>query len=122
MGITVGIASANEYSSLAAAIASIGSTEMMLIIPYAQSVSADLTIPANIRLWFTNGTINVASGKKLKVNGPITAGVRQIFTGTGGVKFGSANPIAFPEWFGAAADGATNDWAAIQKAINAFAP
>ena len=109
------------YASLSAAITAIGSTQAVIEIPATTTVSATLTSPANITLSFTGaGMVSVSSGQTLTINGPLQAPLRQIFTGSGSVKFGSRINEGFPEHFGAAGNGSTNDAAAIQACINAF--
>jgi hypothetical protein len=113
--------SVTAYASLSAAITAIGSTPAVVEIPATTTVSATLTSPVNITLSFTgSGMISVSSGQTFTVNGPIDAPLRQIFTGSGSVKFGGRVGVAKVEWFGAAGDGSTNDQVAIQAAINAF--
>jgi hypothetical protein len=88
MSVEIGVTVAGEYPTLADAVTAIGSAERTLIIGKSRSITADLTIPKNIRLWFTSGSISVASGKVLTINGPITAPISQIFAGAGAVRFG----------------------------------
>lgn len=110
-----------SYATLSAAITAIGATQSTIEIPATTTVSASLTIPANVTLLFLGaGMISVSSGQTLTVNGPIQAPLRQVFTGTGSVKFGSHVGIAYPQWFGAVMDGATDDQAAAQKCSDAF--
>ncbi|MFX0194553.1 MAG: glycosyl hydrolase family 28-related protein [Candidatus Hodarchaeota archaeon] len=81
------------------------------------------TITSNISLYAMNGAqIAIASGVTLTINGPFHAGTHQVFscTGTGTVVFGNgAVEKVLPQWFGATADGSTDDTTAIQKAADA---
>lgn len=111
------------YASLSAAITALGATAAQIEISVSTAVTASLTIPSNISLILTgNGMLNVSASQTLTINGSLIAPIRQIFTGSGNVRFGGNIPVSFPQWFGAAADNATDDSAAVQKAIDAFAP
>jgi hypothetical protein len=107
--------------SIKKAINVIGSNEQGLLIPCECIVSDDITVPANITLKFTHGgSLNIATGKTVTVNGKVEAGLYQIFKGSGTVSFGtnSAKRL-YPQWWGAKADGSTTDTAALQACINA---
>lgn len=109
------------FASLSAAITAIGVTEATIEIPATTTVSTSLSSPTNVTICFTGpGQISVASGQQLVIHGSIQAPIRQIFSGTGTVKFGGRVCDAFPEWFGATGNNSTDDAAAIQKAIDAF--
>jgi hypothetical protein len=109
------------YDSLSAAVTAIGATPAVLEIPASMAVTADLTTPETLTLVVSGpGAFNVSATKTLTINGSIVAPMRQIFTGSGTVKFGNKIKDSYDVWFGAAGDSSTNDAAAIQKAISAF--
>lgn len=88
------------YASLSAAVTAIGSSQATLEYPATTTVSASLTVPANITSVFRGtGIISVSSGQVLTINGPIIAPHRQIFTGTGSVII--TNQTVVPQWYGA---------------------
>lgn len=109
------------------AITRIGSANVSLHVPPGTySLGANLTVPANVHLKLQRGAVLlVATGKTLTVNGPLEAGLYQIFscTGTGKVDFSSNKVIkeVSPYWWGATFDGTTVDTAALQAAFNAGA-
>lgn len=92
----------------------------LLFPPGTYLLDENITVPSNVTLEFTNGsTINIASNIIFTINGYIEAGYYQLFTGSGLVEYNAKNADAFPEWWGAKADGVTNDSTAIQRSITA---
>lgn len=81
----------------------------------------DVTIPAGIRLLPQPGAvISIASGKTLTINGTLEAARQKVFSGDGDVVFGAGSvEWAFPEWFGAIADGTTDSGAYINNLADA---
>ena len=69
-------------SSLSTAISAIGSADTTLVINDAVTVSANLTVPANVTLRFENtGLITISSGVRLFINGAVQADrLQQIFS------------------------------------------
>lgn len=116
----------SSYSTLAAAVTAISTTEKTLVIDTSASVSDDLTIPATLKLEIRSGCIiTVASGKTLTIKSKIIAGAYQIFAGSGTVQFSSVSTDVqrtvwevFPEWWGTFPNG-TNDTSVLNKAIAA---
>jgi hypothetical protein len=79
-------------------------------------VAADVTVPATLTLQFgPGGSLAIATGITVTINGYVIAGLYKIFscTGTGKVVFGIGSvPEIFAEWWGM-------DGAAVQAAIDA---
>lgn len=82
--------------------------------------STSETIPRNIDVIVENGArITVATGITLTVNGAINVPLLQwiSLTGTGKVDFSGASvDCVYPEWWGAARNGTTNDLSTFQAA------
>lgn len=118
--ITSGIAYDTQYVSLNAAVAAIGATQKTLVVTSGQTLTANLTIPSNIKLVVQlGGSIIKASTYTLAINGPLIAERYQIFSGfaSGNV---TINPqftsVGYPEWWGAVSNSSGTDCLA---AINA---
>lgn len=109
------------YDSLAEAITYIGtSNSKTLYITTQHRITSNTTIPSNISLVvLKGGSFAIDSGVTLTINGPFDAGRFRVFSGSGSVAFG-AHALVLPEWFGAVADGATDDGAYINKAIDSL--
>ena len=85
------------------------------------NVNSDLIINAQIVIP-KGAIINIASGVTLTLNGSITAGRYQIFSGNGNIVVNNeTNPIGYPEWFGATVNDPNFDNSnAIKKCFNIF--
>lgn len=82
-------------------------------------LTGSFTVPSNVTLWFSNGAdLSIRTGETVTINGPIDAGLYQIFSGLGTVSGLSRTIEVLPEWWGAVGDGTTNDSASIQKCID----
>jgi hypothetical protein len=82
-------------------------------------IGTNITIPSNVCLYFINGAmLSPSSGKTITINGPIEAGIWQIFTGSGTIAGSMEADRIYPQWWGAVGDGVANDTAAIQAAVN----
>jgi hypothetical protein len=112
------------YGDLAAKVTAVGGDLTTIVIGDSKAVTADLTIPNNVRLRFQDdGQLAVATGVTVTINSPqhIVGDVRaKIFdlTGTGAVAF-TKSGVVYPEWWGAVADGSSDDYVAIQAAASA---
>ncbi len=103
-------------NSLSAAIASLGSTVCTLLIPTQVTMTQNSTVPTTMALAIVKGGSIVTTGYELTLNGPLEAGIYQIFSGTGEVHFGRGSiDEAYPEWWGAGTS-------TIQNACDALAP
>jgi hypothetical protein len=122
----IGYYDLSSYTSLSAAIASIGSDNVSTSLYFPVTVSSDLTIPKNIHtLALNGGYFTVPTGKILTLNGPFQAGLYRVFScsGTGQVVFGPAVvKEVFAEWWGAVSDNTTDSTAAVNAAVNAGPP
>lgn len=75
--------------------------------------------PADRALKFENGG-SIANSTAFTITSPFSAGLYQVFVGSGLIAFGSGSVQELhPEWWGAKADGVVDCSPAIQKAINA---
>lgn len=116
-GAPAGVLTPNmELSTL---LSTIGSTTSELVINESVVVTTDTTIPATLSIRVTNGAlITISSGKFLTINGSFTAGLYQVFAGTGIALFGNGSTDAvFSEWWGAISDGTTDCQPAITLAL-----
>jgi hypothetical protein len=117
-----GSGTAYTQATIEAALTAIGTTNKatMLLRPGTWAVTTDLTIPANVTLKIPAGAVlSIATGKTLTINGPLDAGLYQVFdcVGTGKVVCGAGSVAAvYPVWWGAKRDGVTDDLAAISAA------
>jgi hypothetical protein len=113
--------SAYTDATISAAISDIGSDVRTLVLPHgAWDISNNLTIPLNITFKVLEGAVlTIAIGKTLTINGPIDAGLYQIFNCVGTGKVAGSGPMSevFIQWWGAVNDGTTDCSAAVQAAI-----
>lgn len=110
---------ASGFKNLSTALSSPSTMGKTVVVSESMAINNTTTDRA-IRIE-KGGRIDVASGKKLTINGPFKAGMHQVFAGDGAVIFGAgAPPEIFPEWRGAKCDGVTDSTAAIQATINSI--
>jgi len=105
-------------------ISAIGATESTVIVKDTQTLTANLTIPANVSLVIEQGgAIAKASTYTLTIDGDLQAGRYKIFNGfsAGDVTFGNTSiPEIFPEWWTTnTTPGTTDMTTAVQSALDA---
>lgn len=81
-------------------------------------IGKNITIPSGMTLHFADGAVlEPDSGVTVTINAGISAGLTQIFGGSGTIA-GSLNVTeVYPEWWGAAGDGITDDTNALESAF-----
>ena len=104
--------------SLTKALREIGTREASLCIDTPAVVAGDTTVPATLALVFRKGGRIEHGAHKVRLNGPIMAGPYRIFKGKGPVTMAD-NAVAelLIEWWGGAADGATDNTPAFAAAM-----
>lgn len=105
----------NDYGGLSAALLNIGSIPRTLLISDTVTLTADVTIPANVALWVTPGGYFRGS-HILTVRGSIQAGYFKWIDSTITMSIGLLD-FAVPQWFGAKGDGASNDSGPIARSM-----
>jgi hypothetical protein len=83
------MASLAGYANFAAALSAIGATPTTLLIDTDVSITGSTTVPANVKIFPTNGAkFTISSGQTLTINGAMKdPGNVQIFAGAGEVLF-----------------------------------
>ena len=103
--------------SISTALGVIGEARATLWVPSGISLSEDTTIPANVGLKIQYPGSITLGDYDLTINGPFEAGLHRVFVcdGSGRVAFSSNSTVsAYPQWWGAVADGVTDDGAAVK--------
>lgn len=120
---------ATARGSLAWVLAQVGVSRAEIHLPaeHAYTIATDLTVPGSVTLVIHRGAVlDVAGTTTLTLNADLRAGCRRIFSGTGTVTGTLGGSPAVPQWWGAVADGATDDSEAVEQALafahTAFAP
>jgi hypothetical protein len=84
----------------------------------AYRISTNFTVPSNVTLWFANGAkLSIDIGITVTINGPIGAGLHQIFSGLGTIGGSPLNPTIYAEWFGVPKTETVDAAPLLQKAI-----
>lgn len=113
-------------NAIEADIATIGATNMLLLVSDTQAVADNLTIPANVALDFTEaGKLVPAANKKITINNLVYTGEKQIFdvsAASSTVDLANQNHL-YVDWYGMKADsdfygrGGTDNSPIFQKII-----
>ena len=121
---TYGNGTSYTSATINTAIAAIGVVNKTTLLLRSGSwiMAANITIPANVTLKAIPGTIITTTGFTITINGPFSAGLYQVFSGTGTVSFGYGSiKEAYPEWWKTnTTPGITDMTSAIQAAITAM--
>jgi hypothetical protein len=90
------------------------------------TAAANLTVPRTALLRVeVGGSLFIEHGASVRIDGALDAPVMEIFAGPGkgNVRFGCCPQLvskSYPQWWGSATDGTTDDTAAIQAALDSF--
>lgn len=125
-------AGTNDTTKFSAAITQVGSNTATIRLPYksgSRCAVNNLTIPANVTLNNEDGTgLKINTGQTLTVLGPISnpPGKRLFINavsgqGTASLTGNVAVGTVYPQWWGATADGSTEDSTFVQAAMVAAA-
>ena len=113
--------------SLEEEVARLGTDPTVLTISSKRVVTQkNFTIPRTTLLVFEmGGSFFLEAGASVTIEGEMTAPKFTIFQGpaAGSVRFGCCPGLvteAYPQWWGSQTDGATDDTAAIQAALDSF--
>lgn len=112
----------SDYTSFAAAITAIGSsTKTRLLIDCDCQVSAPVTVTSNIGVEMVYPfKFTKSSTGTITFEGAFQAskGLYQVFSGFSVGEIAIKVPVVYPEWWGAKADGVTDDVDAINNALS----
>ena len=106
--------------SLAHVLAGIGSARAHVELPAGHTylVCRDVHIPPTVTVNARHGAVvKVLNDKTVTMDGVLSAGPYRIFDGDGTVGGTFAGQSVFPQWWGAVADGATDDTLALNRAL-----
>lgn len=95
------------YSSLTAAVATIGSVRTRLYVDTDTSLTAHTVVPETLELVVTRAGTVAKGSFNLEVGGEFYAGKHKVFTGTGVATFTGKPQILRPDWWDAPGDGTT---------------
>jgi hypothetical protein len=113
----------NDSSALSTLInTTINGAQATIIFPRGTyRIGTALTVPSNVTLYLPQGAnFTIDAGITLTINGPIDAGLYQIFSGSGTISGSPKIEHFYPQWWGVKGDGTTNDATTLNTAINAL--
>lgn len=114
-----GDGASNDTSKISAAVTAAAVRGGIVLFPPGTYVTNSFTVPSNVTLLFSNGAkLSINTGQTVTINGPIDAGIYQIFSGLGAVSGGMKVDRVYVQWFGAKGVGVSDDSAAIQKTFD----
>jgi len=97
-------------------VLAIAANRTVIIQPGTFRITSNITVNSNVTLYFQNGAKLLPDFVTITINGPIIAGLYQIFTGSGDIRLNSfAANMVVPQWFGAVGDGVAIDTVALRK-------
>lgn len=107
------------FATTEAAISALNSAGVEIVVNQSITLTGPLTLTAPLRI--NKGGMIVTGSNVLTINGSFSAGLYQCFdtTATKVLFGGDSVKEVYPQWFGAVADGVTDDTAEIQAAITA---
>jgi hypothetical protein len=113
--------SADDFSTLAAAINQAESdTAMVIVAENHKALTATDTLRKKASLAvYKGGLINISSGVNFLIQGHFYAGRYKVFEGSGTVTFGEGSvDEIFPEWWGAVSDSSTASLTALNSTVS----
>ena len=106
----------NTYSTISGAASAAQSAGTTLYFPQGSyTISSSLTISCPVAI---DGLITINSGQTLTLTGSVTAPLKKVFTVNGSLSIGGNTPYIYPEWFGTAKSGASDDQPAVAAALS----
>ena len=107
----------NTYSTISAAASAAQTAGTTLYFPQGSyTISSSLTISCPVAI---DGLITINSGQTLTLTGSVTAPLKKVFTVNGSLSISGNTPYIYPEWFGTAKSGASDDQPAVAAALSA---
>jgi len=101
----------------ASVVTSDENANLTILVDQPETISLDTTFDSYQTVEVKKGClINRGAGTTTTMSGGLSAGVYQIFTGTGSVLI---NGTVYPQWFGGFGDGTTHVETAFQEAVDA---
>ncbi|TMV44459.1 hypothetical protein FE783_32220 [Paenibacillus mesophilus] len=110
----------DDQPAWSAAIAALANGGDLCVPPGVYRIGSNLLIPSHITLIFANGAkLAPDTGAAVTIEGGVRAAPTHIFSGAGVILGLSRTEAVYPEWWGAAGNGSTDDTAAFRLALAA---